>query len=63
MPADTGACTRGGAPALRSGTERYRLMTNERSVERTVLPNGLTILTERMENVRSVAMGAWVRDG
>ena len=36
---------------------------NERSVERTVLPNGLTILTERMENVRSVAMGVWVRAG
>ena len=38
-------------------------MLNERSVERTVLPNGLTILTERMENVRSVAMGVWVRAG
>src|SRR5246127_5651199 len=38
-------------------------MVNERSVERTVLPNGLTILTERMENVRSVAMGVWVRAG
>src|ERR1700733_2506791 len=38
-------------------------MTNERSVERTVLPNGLTILTERMEHMRSVAMGVWVRAG
>src|ERR1700749_410133 len=38
-------------------------MLNERSVERTVLPNGLTILTERMENARSVAMGVWVRAG
>src|SRR5580698_3732907 len=38
-------------------------MVNERSVQRTVLPNGLTILTERMENVRSVAMGVWVRAG
>src|ERR1700742_2021291 len=38
-------------------------MTNERSVQRTVLPNGLTILTERMEHVRSVAMGVWVRAG
>ena len=40
-----------------------KFMLNERSVERTVLPNGLTILTERMENVRSVAMGVWVRAG
>src|ERR1700750_863916 len=38
-------------------------MVKDRSVERTVLPNGLTILTERMENVRSVAMGVWVRAG
>jgi predicted Zn-dependent peptidase len=38
-------------------------MVSERSVERTVLPNGLTILSERMEHVRSVAMGVWVRAG
>jgi predicted Zn-dependent peptidase len=38
-------------------------MANERSVERTVFPNGLTILTERMEHVRSVAMGVWIRAG
>src|ERR1700744_2121954 len=38
-------------------------MTNERSVQRTVLPNGLTILTERMEHMGSVAMGVWVRAG
>lgn len=28
---------------------------------RTVLPNGLTVLTERMPGVRSVAFGAWIR--
>ena len=28
---------------------------------RTVLPNGLTVLTEQMPGVRSVAFGAWVR--
>ncbi len=28
---------------------------------RTVLPNGLTVLSERMPGVRSVAFGAWVR--
>jgi predicted Zn-dependent peptidase len=38
-------------------------MTNERNIRRTVLPNGLTILTEQMEHVRSVAMGVWVRAG
>ncbi|MEX2181088.1 MAG: pitrilysin family protein [Gemmatimonadaceae bacterium] len=33
----------------------------ERGVQRTVLPNGLTVLSEHMPGVRSVAFGAWVR--
>jgi predicted Zn-dependent peptidase len=39
------------------------MTNNERDIRRTILPNGLTILTERMEHVRSVAMGVWVRAG
>ena len=35
----------------------------ERNLRRTVLPNGLTILTERMEHLRSVAMGVWIKSG
>ena len=31
------------------------------SFRRTVLPNGLTVLSEQMPGVRSVAFGAWVR--
>ena len=31
--------------------------------EKTVLDNGITILTERMDNVRSVALGIWVGAG
>jgi len=38
-------------------------MTTERNLRRTVLPNGLIILTERMEHLRSVAMGVWVKSG
>jgi predicted Zn-dependent peptidase len=38
-------------------------MDNERNIRRTILPNGLTILTERMDHVRSVAMGVWIRAG
>jgi predicted Zn-dependent peptidase len=34
-----------------------------RNIRRTVLPNGLVILTEEMAHLRSVAMGAWVRTG
>ncbi|MDQ6827459.1 MAG: insulinase family protein [Gemmatimonadota bacterium] len=33
----------------------------ERGLRRTVLPNGLTVLSEYMPGVRSVAFGAWVR--
>ena len=33
----------------------------DREFERSVLPNGLTVLSEHMPGVRSVAFGAWVR--
>jgi predicted Zn-dependent peptidase len=35
----------------------------EAGVSRTVLPNGLTVLSECVPGVRSVAFGAWVRSG
>jgi predicted Zn-dependent peptidase len=38
-------------------------MTIERNLRRTVLPNGLIVLTERMDHVRSVAMGVWIKSG
>src|SRR6266700_4792643 len=38
-------------------------MVTERSIRRTVLPSGLTILTERMEHIRSVTMGGLIRAG
>src|ERR1700678_4033685 len=37
--------------------------TTVRNLRRTVLPNGLIVLTERMEHLRSVAMGVWVQSG
>jgi predicted Zn-dependent peptidase len=40
------------------------MMNNpERNLRRTVLPNGLIVLTERMEHLRSVAMGVWIKSG
>src|SRR3984957_9776348 len=40
------------------------MMTNpERNLRRTVLPNGLIVLTERMDYLRSVAMGVWIKSG
>lgn len=35
--------------------------SSERGVRRTVLANGLTVLSERVPGVRSIAIGAWVR--
>ena len=34
-----------------------------RNVKRTVLPNGLTILTEQDAHIRSVSIGVWVKTG
>lgn len=42
-------------------TEASVATAPERGVQRTVLPNGLTVLSEHMPGVRSVALGAWVR--
>src|SRR5579863_1778499 len=38
-------------------------MNIERNIRRTVLPNGLIVLTERMDYLRSVAMGVWIKSG
>lgn len=38
-------------------------MNTTRDLRRTVLPNGMIILTERMEHLRSVAMGVWIKSG
>ncbi|HEV2021858.1 MAG TPA: pitrilysin family protein [Terriglobales bacterium] len=34
-----------------------------RNIRRQTLPNGLTILTEEMQHVRSVSIGVWVKSG
>jgi predicted Zn-dependent peptidase len=34
-----------------------------RNVRRTVLPNGLTVVTEEMQHIRSVSAGVWIRTG
>ncbi len=38
-------------------------MTIERNLRRTVLPNGLIVLTERIDHLRAVAMGVWIKSG
>ena len=34
-----------------------------RNIQREVFPNGLTVLTEKMDHIRSVSMGIWVKSG
>ena len=34
-----------------------------RNIRKTILPNGLQVLTEAMPHMRSVAMGAWIHSG
>jgi len=34
-----------------------------RNIHRQVLPNGLTVISEKMEHIRSVSIGIWVRTG
>src|SRR5512143_689028 len=34
-----------------------------RNIRRTTLPNGLSIVSERMDHLRSVCVGIWVRTG
>ncbi len=40
---------------------RAESRSEERGVERTLLANGLTVLSEHIPGVRSIALGAWVR--
>jgi predicted Zn-dependent peptidase len=39
------------------------MVAEARNIQKTVLPNGLTILTEEMQQIRSVSIGVWVRSG
>ncbi len=34
-----------------------------RNIQRAVFPNGLTVLSEKMDHIRSVSMGIWVKSG
>jgi len=39
------------------------MVEETRNINREVLPNGLTIITEEMQHIRSVSVGIWVRTG
>jgi predicted Zn-dependent peptidase len=39
------------------------MVSNARNIHRHALPNGLVVITETMQHVRSVSVGIWVRNG
>ncbi|HXY15315.1 MAG TPA: pitrilysin family protein [Terriglobales bacterium] len=39
------------------------MVEDVRKIQREVLPNGLTIITEQMQHIRSVSIGIWVKTG
>jgi len=39
------------------------MVEDVRNIQREVLPNGLTIITEQMEHIRSVSIGIWIKTG
>ena len=39
------------------------MVSNARDIVRHVLPNGVVVITETMQHVRSVSVGVWVRNG
>src|SRR5215467_13597101 len=47
----------------RCGCPKYLMVAEQRDIQRHVLPNGLVVVTETMNHVRSVSIGVWVRNG
>jgi predicted Zn-dependent peptidase len=39
------------------------MSTGNADIRKEVLRNGLVLVTERMPNIRSVALGVWLRKG
>jgi predicted Zn-dependent peptidase len=38
-------------------------MDEDRHIRREVLPNGLTVITEEMDHIRSISIGIWIKTG
>jgi len=39
------------------------MVEEARNIRREVLPNGLTVLTEEMQHIRSISIGIWIKTG
>ncbi len=49
--------------AATAATRGPNIVDELRNIKREVLPNGLTVISEEMQHIRSVSMGIWVRTG
>ena|SRR5438552_1075412 len=47
---------------LEAGWE-FAMVEETRNIRREVLPNGLTLITEEMQHIRSVSIGIWIKTG
>src|ERR1700680_3221546 len=51
-------------PGPEGGGVRKKLMVEEgRNIQREMLPNGLTVITEQMQHIRSASIGVWIKTG
>ncbi len=57
------AVTFGMFPASLLLCHNATMASEQRDIQRHVLPNGLVVITETMRHVRSVSVGVWVRNG
>jgi len=48
---------------LKDPLEKNAMVEEVRNIHREVLPNGLTVLTEEMQHIRSVSIGIWIKTG
>ena len=48
---------------MQTSKTKARRIHELRDIERTVLPNGVRVITEKMPNVRSVSVGVWINSG
>ena len=49
--------------ACRAGSALAAMSEAFRNIRKQVLPNGLTVITEEMQHIRSVSIGIWVKAG
>src|SRR5229473_2314019 len=50
-------------PLQANPVEKYAMVQEVRNIHREVLPNGLTLITEEMEHIRSASIGIWIKTG